>query len=391
MQATLPSSAPSESDATALIGAIYDAAINPALWPQVLETTREFVGGARTATVFGKSVTGNRSTLFHADGAIVPEHAQQYFGGGLAAIDPSNSVQVLGEVDRAIITSEKLNPSDFGMARFVKEWVVPHGLIDAVVAPIERRGSWSTLFGVLCHERDGLGTATMRQRVEMLAPHVRRAFTIGGIIGTARNEADTLREAFDGLGAGVFFVDAEGRLLHANDAGRGLLGDTQVNVPPGTSAPLRLDRTILRDLVPRMGQSFAAGSQVVDTEDGERMVVSVLPLVGRAHTVTGVGGDAAAALFMRPATFDPPSIPEALVQAFDLTPAELRVALATLKHDKVADVADTLGVAETTVKTHLSRVFAKTDTKRQADIVKLVAAFASPLANDAEPPRSKRA
>ena len=38
-----------------------------------------------------------------------------------------------------------------------------------------------------------------------------------------------------------------------------------------------------------------------------------------------------------------------------------------------------LGVAETTVKTHLHRVFAKTGTSRQADLVRLVAGYASPL------------
>jgi DNA-binding CsgD family transcriptional regulator len=45
----------------------------------------------------------------------------------------------------------------------------------------------------------------------------------------------------------------------------------------------------------------------------------------------------------------------------------------------VAKVAEALGVAESTVKTHLGRVFEKTGTTRQADLVKLVAAYASPL------------
>jgi DNA-binding CsgD family transcriptional regulator len=31
------------------------------------------------------------------------------------------------------------------------------------------------------------------------------------------------------------------------------------------------------------------------------------------------------------------------------------------------------------VKTHLGRIFTKTDTRRQADLVKLVAAFSSPV------------
>ena len=37
------------------------------------------------------------------------------------------------------------------------------------------------------------------------------------------------------------------------------------------------------------------------------------------------------------------------------------------------------GIAETTVKTHLHRVFAKTGVSRQADLVKLAAGFSNPL------------
>ncbi|MGA7994185.1 MAG: LuxR family transcriptional regulator, partial [Bradyrhizobium sp.] len=36
-------------------------------------------------------------------------------------------------------------------------------------------------------------------------------------------------------------------------------------------------------------------------------------------------------------------------------------------------------VAETTVKTHLGRLFVKTGAARQADLVKIVAGYASPL------------
>jgi len=39
-----------------------------------------------------------------------------------------------------------------------------------------------------------------------------------------------------------------------------------------------------------------------------------------------------------------------------------------------------LGVAETTVNSHLRRVFSKTGSSRQTDIVKLAAGFSSPLA-----------
>jgi DNA-binding NarL/FixJ family response regulator len=43
-------------------------------------------------------------------------------------------------------------------------------------------------------------------------------------------------------------------------------------------------------------------------------------------------------------------------------------------------VAKALGVAEATVRSHLKNLFAKTGTRRQADLVKLVAGAASPFA-----------
>ena len=47
----------------------------------------------------------------------------------------------------------------------------------------------------------------------------------------------------------------------------------------------------------------------------------------------------------------------------------------------VPETAAVLGIAETTAKTHLHRVFAKTGVSRQADLVKLAAGFSNPLVN----------
>ena len=371
MQANQATAGFADTDYSELVGSIYDAAVTPALWNGVLESCRDFIGG-HSATVFAKNVSGNRRALYHTDNRLAADLVHSYFNR-LSPIDPSNSVQVLAAVEQAVITSRALNPEDFLGSRFAREWAQPAGLVDMVVAPIERRGSWAALFGVFRHERDGLGDEAVRQRVSLLAPHIRRAVSIGDIIGEATGRADSFRDVVDGLAAGVFLVDAEGRLVHANRAAQALLGaSTEIGAA-------RLDRTGLRDLLPR-ADGVAPQSAYIEMADGQRLVAHVLPLASGSRRFSGLGGDAVAALFVQPANFEPTSVPESLARAFDLTPAELRVALATLHHDRVADVAENLGVAETTVKTHLSRIFSKTDTKRQADIVKLVAAFASPLA-----------
>lgn len=360
-----------ETDFADLVGSIYDAAVTPALWARVMDQCRGFVGG-HSATVFAKNVSGNKRALYHTDGRLDDGLVRSYFDH-LTPIDPSNSVQVLADVEQAIITSHAMVPDEFLGSRFAREWAQPASLVDMIVAPIERRGSWAALFGVFRHERDGIGDEATRRRLELLAPHIRRAVSIGDLLGDATREAQSFREIIDGLAAAVFLVDADGRLVHANRAAQALLGGVT------EASAVRLDRTGLRELLPRAG-SVAPQSAYIEMADGDRMVAHVLPLAAGARRYAGLGGDAVAALFVQPASFDPPSLPESLARAFELTPAELRVALATLRHDSVADVAESLGVADTTVKTHLSRIFSKTDTRRQADIVKLAAAFASPLA-----------
>jgi DNA-binding CsgD family transcriptional regulator len=73
-------------------------------------------------------------------------------------------------------------------------------------------------------------------------------------------------------------------------------------------------------------------------------------------------------------------VPDAIAAAFRLTPSELRVLMAIVEIGGVPDIAAKLGIAETTVKTHLGRLFEKTGAGRQADLVKIAAGFAAPFA-----------
>ena len=69
-----------------------------------------------------------------------------------------------------------------------------------------------------------------------------------------------------------------------------------------------------------------------------------------------------------------------MARLYGLTAAEARIAEALLDHDRLADVAATLGVSLATVRTLLQRAFEKTDTHRQADLVRLMLAHRVPAA-----------
>ena len=116
--------------------------------------------------------------------------------------------------------------------------------------------------------------------------------------------------------------------------------------------------------------------------DGGRYVAYLMPLaITGAQRHRGTIEAVAAAVFVSKVEPADQSWGECVARAFGLTPAELRVLLAIVEVGGVPETSETLGVAETTVKTHLYRVFSKTGASRQADLVKLAAGFANPLAN----------
>jgi hypothetical protein len=66
-------------------------------------------------------------------------------------------------------------------------------------------------------------------------------------------------------------------------------------------------------------------------KDGERYIAHALSLTSGARRRAGVVNTAAAALFVRKATLALPSAPQAIGNAFKLTPTELRVLLAIVE------------------------------------------------------------
>ena len=104
-----------------------------------------------------------------------------------------------------------------------------------------------------------------------------------------------------------------------------------------------------------------------------------MPLTSGARRQAARHYAAAAVLFVHKVALQTPSAPEVIAKTYKLTPTELRVLLGIMDVGGVPEVATALGIAESTVKTHLGRVFEKTGARRQADLVKLVAGFSNSL------------
>jgi DNA-binding CsgD family transcriptional regulator len=186
----------------------------------------------------------------------------------------------------------------------------------------------------------------------------------------------------------MFLVDADGRVVHANAAGAAMLRrGLALRMVSGRLAAVdaRASPALLGAIAAAKGGDTALADRgiavTLTTRDGERYVVHMLPLTSAERRGASTRRGAVAALLVQKAALELRATSDPIAKAFDLTPTELRVLLAVVEASGVAETAAALGLGQATVKTHLHRLFGKTDTRRQADLVKLVAGFASPLAD----------
>lgn len=368
---------------SSLIGQIYDAALDPTLWPRVLETSAGFVGGTASALFLKDSVRKTHNTI-HVWG-YDPDYIQIYIEK-YGQFDPFATAQIFFDIGEPISVADIMPHSAHRKSLFYREWVQPQHWIDAIAVTLERSATTYAAFSVIRHENDGVVDDKARQRMKLIVPHVRRAVLIGKIIDLQKLETATFADTLDGLAAAVFLADTGGHVVHANATGHAMLAEDSVVCGIGgklVAADAVANRTLHDILLNAENSDDAVGaagiSVPLSSRDGERYVAHVLPLTFGARRKAGMAYSAVAAVFVRKAAIDLPHPVETIASTFRLTPAEMRVLMTVVQLGGVPEIAPVLGVSAATVKTHLQRIFSKTKTRRQADLVKLVAGYMSPL------------
>jgi DNA-binding CsgD family transcriptional regulator/PAS domain-containing protein len=367
---------------SSLIGDIYDAAVDQTLWIGALDKAAQFVG-AQAGVLLWQNPASISVELIHAFG-IEPHYLDLYLER-YAKLDPTTALMFQLETDDVASLTDLLPPSEFANSFFNREWLEPQGFVDLLQASLEKSPTDFVRLFFLRKREGGMVDGLMRERLRLIVPHIRRAVLVGQMVDRAAAEAATFGNALDGIGAGLFFVDAGGRIVHANTSGQDML--EQGVLARGSSGKLAsYDTSSVQGLDEIFGIAESGdadeprgGAVPLTARDGEHYVAHVLPLTTGSRRQAGASSEAIAAVFVKKAALNMPSPLDIIAKFYKLTPTELRVLFAIVQVGGVPDVAQSMGISPSTVKTHLRRLFAKTGTDRQADLVKLVAGYVNPL------------
>ena len=372
---------------SSIIGDIYDCALAPDAWSAVLVRITEAVDAAYTTIALagprdGRARFAARSPWDEARMDALQDYGFEEIPGLAEAIG--------GDIDAPAATLSLMSEAELGRTPFFRDWAGPQGLREACMTKFVHTSDRIGLVSHTTFAGRGVITPAELRFVALLAPHLRRAAMIGDLLDQQRVTTATYRSSLDNLGTAVILASAAGAVLYANARAEMMLSSgSAITLRNGVlHARNPLTSSALLDAIATASEAdMALGARGIGlpiSAAGQPPAVAyVLPLSD--GTARASLRPACAAVFISTTTSTSLPPDAVLASLFGLTPAESRVLLRIGSGLTLARSAQLLDVSENTLKTHLARIYAKTGTRRQADLVRLVADIGAPTASAGEP------
>ena len=356
-----------------IIGLIYRAGLDAALWPTALRRV--------AAAVRGESAVLQQvdlSTLLPRGSLSVGRDGE--FERSLPVWSPRNCfIPRSRHLPSGSVSADYmlLPRREFLRTEFYQGWFRPQEIAWTIACNIEVNADDMTHLVLGRHGRHAgaFGKDDMRL-LRLLNPHLREAMRLHGRLTQQNAVLRERTDILDRCAVGVVVADAACRIVLLNAAGERVLAAAdglQMRGRALSATDAAVDRQ-LRSLVARAASNRdvpAGGAVTIERGKAVRpLAVSVAPLRGAEDWLLPATGHALLILAEPDTALAVSFAP--LRQLFGLTPGEARVALSLASGKEPGEVAAELDLSVATVRTHLQRVFEKTRTNRQPELVALL-------------------
>jgi DNA-binding CsgD family transcriptional regulator len=213
--------------------------------------------------------------------------------------------------------------------------------------------------------------------LSQLMPHFQRAVALQRNFAELRATADWHADVVDRLPVGVAMISATGRVIELNRRAReflaqadGLMWDRGCLAAqlPGES---RVLHALIRNAAQTgAGESVHPGGPLSISRPSGRRAYKLLVCPYRPSPLWHGLEPPSATVFMTDPEQRVAQSSQHLIARYGLTFAEASVAIRLVQGESIAEAGAALEITEHTARTHLKRVFAKTGTTRQPELVR---------------------
>jgi DNA-binding CsgD family transcriptional regulator len=356
-----------------ILDLIYDAAAERELWPAILTAIAD-ITRSEGGILFGQSLAAEQ-VYFDYNGRLDPECNRVYQERHM-----QNAWSIAMEdtpVGHLVLSDDVVSLSNLQGSSFYQEVLHPQGIGHNAMIALAAKDDFRVAFNICRSRSHGEFDSKDRNTLEGLAPHLRRSVTLGFRLTSYLALRNAAFDVIEKLADGVIVMGRRAQILFANGAVRPLEAEGTLKLSPlATWSPAHSRRLV--SLVRSALAGGAGGTMGLPTADGKRLltvlVVSLRSL--EINTLDEAGlSNAACAAFIIDQSRRKNANAQQLMDAYGLTWSEARVAVRAHAGGTTAEAAIDLGLSPNTVKTHLRHVFAKTDTRGQAELAALVASI----------------
>ena len=380
-----------EERALELVERIYAAVIEPEGWNTFLETLSEALGGvAILLSLRIPDVPGDPLFRVGLDDAYRPVFLKHVIEG-----------LPWGSLDNAVfrgrfgLASEVVPEDSVRQSGLYREYMEPQGLAaEWPACHVISVEEGQPLAGMVIFRREDsppIGDAELGL-LDLLVPHLARAYAIHCQLGDVRQERRALSEVVDRLPMGVILLDAEGVVVQKNRSAEKILAlDDGLAIRGGRPhvGVAREERTLCTLIdnavkaSPRSGSSPGDVMAVTRPSGRRAFPLMIGPLL--AASPHNVSGEAKAILFVADPEGGPVTTTEVLETLYGLTHAEAALVRLIARGHSLEEVAAERGVTIHTVRSQLKQVFSKTETSRQGELVHLALTGVASIQDEPEP------
>ena len=350
-----------------LLAVIYEAAAIPSQWPVVLGRLAALVSAFGSGIV---SLDNSQTMRF-----ITTDNYRASYERVLDRLKSYDNVRPQRMVARGyfgfMTDLDLCTPEELEADPLYIEGLYPYGLGWTMGAPIPSPSADLAFFDFARKKADGPFGEAEKQTLDAYRPHLARAALMATRLELQRAQATVNTLAVLGLPGAV--VNRGGRVVAANAlfdtlAPRVAIGAFDALVLSDTAQNALLHKGLMAERLDQVGSIPIAAADLAPA-----LVVHLVPVQRSAQDVF-IG--ASHIVLVTPVTAPAAPLTNLLAGLFDLTPAEAAVARGIASGDSIPQFAKRNGVSPETVRTQLRAVFEKTGTRRQVDLVRLLASAA---------------
>ena len=165
-----------------VIGDIYDASLDPGLWPTAIESVCRYVGAASAGLHSQDSISRTTDALFWWGDASSAQHYFEAYRETYGRLNPIFPGVIFFDLEQPVAVPEIISCEEFVETRFFREWLLPQSLMDGLFSNLEKGVTSCAVFTAMRHAGQGPVDDRMRRRFELVTPHIRRSMLIGKAI-----------------------------------------------------------------------------------------------------------------------------------------------------------------------------------------------------------------